>query len=362
MSDRLASTFRSEVGKHSELSKLKAIDPAALYQEWYLAKNGYFQQGVTLASFPTGLHGINHIGDTQCVGLNRNDPPERRLEALIHERLHEPDPVATSREPAHTKLRQLARKLNTVIFPQQEQKMPRASELYLTDDERAMKAQIDVIHAAKRMRALLGAQRPTLLSPEEQTVPAVREAEPEVEARIRGKWRGWAVDSLIKLYYANVFLWPIRGLVHAEPLHDINGWKASGLEAWWQQIISTLDTGATRTTKSYGRTAVAGGAAATAAVTTSAIGLVVTLSDAILSDNNAPFEVEHFTPGQQMDYMFEGDFARQGAVSYLILHATLDRGAGVPTRRDDLNARTIAAQRRDASVILARSLNYRDLQ
>jgi hypothetical protein len=194
----------------------------------------------------------------------------------------------------------------------------------------------------------------------DKVIRAQRGQSPEAD-EIRAQWNGWLTDILIKMYEAQSFVWPLWGVARFKPIHNISGYRADTLAAWWQQLMSTLETGATKADPQFTRGAVAGGAALTVALTVSSIGAIVTLSDVIDSENNGVFEIEHFTAGTQLDYEIVPDF-RRGNLSYVILHVQNDRGSGIITRRDDLNARTIAAQRRDASTVTIETINYRDLQ
>jgi hypothetical protein len=328
---------------------------AYLASESMAFRSGRLQPDTSLEVLPFGDHGWTWLEGTRTKAtiINALDPDWRQEEAYLHERIHqtliEHD---TSTGPIHREVSALAKGIRQM------------REMVLTDREQTLIDDIQRLRGARRMAGLRPRPGSDLLrAPQNKVAVARRPRDEAAEAAILAKYQGWATPHLIQMFYANSLVWGLAGVDYAFPIHDINGWRADNLASWFEQLISTLDSGATRHSMTYGRTAVAGGAAATAATTTSAFGLLCVLADTLDLDNNTPFEVELFTPGQQLDYLIHPNFIEGGGhASFLAVHATNERGAGIPTRRDDLNGRTVAGQRRDGSTILVKTLNYRDIQ
>jgi hypothetical protein len=309
---------------------------------------GYMAADTEYTSLPDDIHGELRVRPNEYdIRIERTDPPMRQELAFLHELVHHAYlPERTDSEEVHPAVHQIAQILQS-RFRGVGNQGDSMDEIVLTDREK------------RAFRTPSNMRRPTVRAGFNSV--AVKRMPDNEAAAILAEYKGWLTAILYKMWLAQSFVWPFQGVVRAAPLHDISGFRADTFEGFFRQCVQSLDTIATRTTKTYGRTAVAGGAAATAATTTGSLGCIVTLSDSKDLDNNAPFEIEHFTPGTQMDYLITPDFT-DGYVQYFALHVTNDRGTGVPTARADHNAQTVAGQRRDGSVICVETVNYRDLQ
>lgn len=345
-----------------------------IYQAWSTFRQGYLPEGVSMGRLPDRTHGAIQIGPSgQHIVISQDSDAGRQDIALVHELLHPHVPGYEVTEAEHKDLHLLATGLATHVFPQRTGEMvlldaehtgaeQNMRELILTDQEeqifKTLFRKPGIMPVPDRRGGLL--PRPNLIpGPDGTVVPIVRTAPVEV-----GPGRnGWIIPYLKKMWQANSFVWPIRGVTRLTPAHSIDGWRVDSFEAFLQAIYTTLDSaGTTPTTKAQARATMAAGATTCSPAAATRIGLIVTLSDTITAAENAPIFVEHFVAGgTQMDYLVNVEMDK-GIAQYLILHAINDRGGGVPRARDDLNFRIPAAGARVGLVLHGESVNYRELQ
>jgi hypothetical protein len=178
-------------------------------------------------------------------------------------------------------------------------------------------------------------------------------------------WGGWIVQQFREAFEAQSFIVPLKNVLRATPLFDVGGYRTRSWEAFWNQGIISLSGLATRTVKGFGQGIVAGGAALTvtpAPASTAALGLIVTVSDALNTAPSNPFQVDHFVGGgTQMSYVIHGDL-RAGPAQWMVLQILNDRGGGVPNARVDLNVRLPALACRDGTYLNVETINFREIE
>jgi hypothetical protein len=202
--------------------------------------------------------------------------------------------------------------------------------------------------------------------------PAVRQITPTKAIAIRKQippledktddWRGWIIDQIRNAFESQQYIIPLKGVYRNTPTFNFSGYRAPTFEAFWTQLINSLNIDATNTTKQVASAVAAAGNATAAALTNHSIGAIVRLSDSWNQADNRPVTVQHFqAAGVEQDYVMGIELER-GVAEWIVLHVNNDRGAGVPFARADLNVRIAADGVREGAVLTVETINLRDLQ
>lgn len=197
-------------------------------------------------------------------------------------------------------------------------------------------------------------------------VPTVQEAGEGGQA-VLAEYDGWVIPFLKRMYETNCYLLPRRGLVRAAPTHNFSGWKAGSFQAWWTQLINSLNSGAGIVAKEYQRATAAPALPTQITFSTArAAALLIRLSDSLTNADNANIQITFFDQvgppaGIQQNYILDIALDK-GVAEFLIMYAENDRGGGVPVCRNDHRITVAADGMRAGMVLSGESITYRDMQ
>jgi hypothetical protein len=372
------------------IERISELDLDSMLLSWERLQQGLTGTKVHLTALPYEVHGCTKIIDGQLssIEINANDPLTRRLITLAHEQLHV---LFYPKQPDHHSLHLLAVHLATQVFPHKTMK----PNLFTTEELFSMRnvplgdkgfpsAYDDgpvLYDATDRLKELFA----TVMqgrAPAGSVAPAVRVARPDAPAvrqitptkaiAIRKQippledktddWRGWIIDQIRNAFESQQYIIPLKGVYRNTPTFNFSGYRAPTFEAFWTQLINSLNIDATNTTKQVASAVAAAGNATAAALTNHSIGAIVRLSDSWNQADNRPVTVQHFqAAGVEQDYVMGIELER-GVAEWIVLHVNNDRGAGVPFARADLNVRIAADGVREGAVLTVETINLRDLQ
>jgi hypothetical protein len=330
-----------------------------------------------MVNAPVGIHGVTEKSEHGVrMAISLVDDDERQLEALIHEHIHAQSEEDTWSPQAHPLVKRLAVELNQRVFPHLLEASEGGGKLFF--DAGTMRGReitlLDASEAAVAQLANRGAQPipggleriagPGLvMTPSGRVTAAKRYVSPQLEKSIRAKWGGWATKYLLDMYKAQVFVWPITGIIKATPLHQIREYSARDAASFFAELMSSLASKDLRTTKLWDTSTAAGGSATvTDPGAVSSIGLLHAFTDVKDLATNEPFTVTHFTAAgsQNLPYVIYPDGS--GPAIWLALHVLDAQGKGIVSARDDLESTIADGAIRAGSRFTSESVNLFDLQ
>lgn len=371
-------------------SLIDTMDIAAVYRCWRERLEDKVPTGMQIVPLGDGIHGVTRIrgGAVKGIEIASGDPKSRQLVTIVHEKLHA---EAHPNQPDHESLHTLAAGLATKVFPSYYQRR----EIMYTDKElAAMKGIEDEFDRDDELVVSTDEEDEGIISTDEDDSEyefdvelfrrkkkgkkKKKSSQQQVEQQLLGenrkpsglegiaavqRYQGWLMPHIIYCYENKTMIAPMEGIAHAEVVHNIGGYRAPTFAAWWEQLIQSLNAGATRADFGENAVVASAGVDSVVALTVSSIGAIMSITDSELFADQRDVRVRHFSQvgATELEY-FVVPKPRTGAMRWLCLGVTNDRGSGLPVTRAD-NAVTIPMDRvRPGAVIRVKSANYRDVE
>lgn len=365
-----------------------------LYEMWQEWRAGRPPSGVDIMDFPDGLHGRTRIrgGRVHSIEVSERDPDKRQGLTFVHEILHA---QAYPTKPNHKDLHTLAAGLSHVIFPRYaEEGENMRSEDILTDDEYDAAVEVNdeeqdgdevstllqdlgmdvdedgeeldlfkkrnIFSRLIRRTPLIG-RRLRRKDKKSSVIPQLRQ--PGLEAMATQQaFKGWIIKHIIEMYKGNSYVVPLYGIERMTPFANIGGFKAPTWGAFWSQLIQSLDAGTARTVKSQSAATVVAAVATIVNLTSRSIGHIMQFTDSLQAADQRPIRVRHFTQAGGTELEYQITLKPGGVASWIVLAIENDRGAGIVTASNDLQARINADSARPGAILTAESINYREIE
>lgn len=360
-----------------KLHDLKDITP----QQYHLLqdrlsrfRDGNFKAKFRQENLPRGVHGITRIrrGDVKSIGVNVNDPEKRQEISTVHEYLHA---IYHPNQPDHQQLHTAAglfvgmnpgRKGDTLFDENLLDADERTALMDIIQDEEGDVESYDEYWknpfagiGRKLFGSKFGRKR---VRAGGVAVPQKRIIPPTESMFVTQK--GWVMQLLKRAYEMQSFVVPIAGVLGAYPKHQMSGFKAASFNAFMQEMMSSLDARAYRSTPAHDQKIAAAGVDTNPAlVNASSIGLIIRISSVPVDSDYRNVEIAHFSQlaALTQDYVI----MRQPKTvysEYLAIQVENNMGKGVCIAQDDCAVKVLDGKIKAGDAISIRPINKRDLE
>lgn len=350
------------------VKRITQADFDRLYTIWQAEKQDRLTSEYPRAGYERmkpGVHGVTRVRNEciQEIRIRDQDPPKRREVTVVHEALHA---WAHPIQPDHGQLHFVAVTLVQRFF-KEEDKMG-YNDLFsrdyvvLTDEENG-NDDADVSPAIRDVlngneydlyrrgfwRKKKKSSSQIVIPPQQFGVSANQVLLPgggmtqlvrnpgEIAMEAVGQYRGWMMPALPRLFSAQAYTWPLRGVVRTATKNPFSGYRATDFGAFFGQLINSINSKDVKSTKAEADAIAVAALATVATLPTGvfSIGVIVTITPPADSRDVAPVPINHFTQvgGQVSSYTVHRELANQFSpiTQYILLNIRTDRGAGIVT-------------------------------